>query len=405
MNRVKEAIDGSGPRIIDTSSGRQDGLTKCPACGSAEARYDIPARALVCDYCRHQWNEPNAERSFGLDSAIDQLQGSTYASATADIRDDVDVMTLKCQGCGAEVMIPVAEQLQARCHWCRQTLSVNTQIPNGAIPDAILPFTLTRDQAIEKIRQFAADRRTFANARFTAEFVPENVIGVYIPYMVVDGNLHTELRGRGEVTTRQYTVRRKVGDDYITETRYDADVYAVTRAFDLLVDDLTIESASRYDARQNQSATNNILQAVQPYDTENAVAYNSNYLKGFNTEKRDLNITDLDDRVEDKFLAVARQKVLPTISSYDRGVRWEEEGVAVKGSRWVAVAVPVWLYSYADSAQGPGGLVHYIAVNGRTGATMGSVPVSHPKIAAAACALGGLAFVITAAVGWFSLLM
>lgn len=397
---AQKALDDAGNRVIDTSSGKADGLDKCPKCGSTDIHYSITAKALVCGYCRNQWNEDVAEQAFGLDSAIEELRGHTLASGTGDIREDLTTVTLKCQGCGAEVVIRVDEQLQSRCHWCRQTLSINTQIPNGAVPDAVLPFQLTREQAIDRINEFVGSRRAFAHARFKSEFVPDNVMGVYIPYMVVDGNLHAVLQGTGEVTTRQYTVRRKVGDNYVSETYYDADVYDVRRAFDLLVDDLTVESSSRYDARDNTRSTNNILNAVQPYDTAAAVAYNSNYLRGFTSERRDLNIRDVDDSVEEKFLSIARAKARPTISRYDRGVRWEHEGVAVHGTRWVAVYVPVWLYSYADSAKGGGSLVHYIAVNGRNGNTMGSVPVSHPKIFALSCFLGTIATAIAAAIGW-----
>ena len=393
---------GPQNRIIDTSSGRDDGLDKCPTCGGTDITYSLTAKALVCAYCRHEWNEVNAEEAFGLNTSIADLHGHTLASGTADVREDLTMMTLKCQGCGAEVVINVNQELQARCHWCRQTLSVNSQIPNGAVPDAVLPFQLTREEAIAQISAFADKRKAFAQGRFKSEFVPENVMGVYIPYLVVDGSMHAQLGGRGEVTTRQYTVRTGSGKNTRSETYYDADVYSVQRAFDLLVDDLTVESAQRFDARDNSHATNNILNAVQPYDTENAVAYNSNYLKNFTSERRDLNVRDVDDEVEEKFLSIARAKATPTIGRYDRGVRWEQEGVAVRGTRWVSVNVPVWLYSYADSAVGDG-LVHYIAVNGRNGNTMGSVPVSHPKIFAVSCFAGSIAAVIGAVVGfgWF----
>ena len=73
------------------------------------------------------------------------------------------------------------------------------------------------------------------------------------------------------------------------------------------------------------------------------------------------------------------------MSRYDRGVRWEEESLDVHGTRWVAMYLPVWLYSY----QQPGsGMLHYIAVNGRTGETMGSVPVQQWKMLLAALATG-----------------
>ena len=403
---AEAAMRHSSNRIIDTSSDADDGLNKCPRCGSAEIQYSLTEKALVCSYCRHTWNEEIAEEAFGLGSSIAELRGHTMASGTQDVREDLTTVTLKCQGCGAEIVINVEQQMQARCHWCRQTLSINSQIPNGAVPDAVLPFHLTREEAIERIDAFAGKRRTFAHAKFKEEFVPENVMGVYIPYLVVDGNLHAVLQGTGEVTTRQYTVRRKVGEDrYVTETYYDADVYSVQRAFDLLVDDLTVESAQRFDIKDNSQATNNILNAVQPYDTENAVAYNSNYLKNFTSERRDLNIRDVDDEVENRFLSIARAKATPTIARYDRGVRWQNEGVAVHGTRWVSVYVPVWLYSYADSAQGEDSLTHYIAVNARNGNTMGSVPVSHPKIFAVSCAAGTIAAIVAGVAGFAYYLM
>ena len=49
--------------------------------------------------------------------------------------------------------------------------------------------------------------------------------------------------------------------------------------------------------------------------------------------------------------------------------------------------LPVWLYSYYHVDRGKG-MVHYIAVNGRTGETMGSVPVSRGRLLAAALTVG-----------------
>src|SRR5690625_6175916 len=120
-------------------------------------------------------------------------------------------------------------------------------------------------------------------------------------------------------TIRKYPVTLGIGKNHRTETYYDADVFSIRLTFDLLVDDLAVESAERYDAKDNSQATNNILNAVQPYDTANAVAYNSNYLRNFTSERRDLNVHDVDDRVEEKFLSIARAKVRPTIGRYDRG--------------------------------------------------------------------------------------
>jgi hypothetical protein len=74
------------------------------------------------------------------------------------------------------------------------------------------------------------------------------------------------------------------------------------------------------------------------------------------------------------------------VSRYDRGVRWEQEGIDVRGTRWVAMYLPVWLYSYQQPTGA--GLLHYIAVNGRTGETMGSVPVQQWKLLLTALTVG-----------------
>ena len=138
--------------------------------------------------------------------------------------------------------------------------------------------------------------------------------------------------------------------------------------------------------------TNNVLNAILPFDTKNAVAYNSNYLAGFTSERRDLDIDDIDDTVENNFLSIARSRADLMIRDYDRGVRWESEGLEIHGTRWVALYLPIWLYSYQDERNG---LIHYIAVNGRNGRTMGSVPVDKFKLFGCAAISAIATFAVT----------
>ncbi len=49
--------------------------------------------------------------------------------------------------------------MTARCHWCRHVFGVNEQISNGAVPDAVLPFHIKKDDAVARIRQFVDKRR------------------------------------------------------------------------------------------------------------------------------------------------------------------------------------------------------------------------------------------------------
>ena len=264
------------------------------------------------------------------------------------------------------MVVDTAHAMNARCHWCRHTLNVNQRTPNGAVPDAVLPFRLTHAEAVEKIREFASKRRLFAHPRFKKEFVPENVLGVYLPYLVIDARAEAAYVGEGEVQTRRWT--EKSGDN--TTTYYAADVYHVDRSVAFTVDDLTVEGAADR-ANFDGSTTNNIVNTILPFDTKNAVKWNSSYLVGFTSEKRDLDVDDLEPVLEDQLLSIGRSQVEGSLSQFDRGVRWEDEKVDVGGSRWVSMYLPVWLYSYYQENTK---MLHYIAVNARTGRDDGQRP-------------------------------
>jgi DNA-directed RNA polymerase subunit RPC12/RpoP len=369
-----------GPSIETVNESLADGVNRCPKCGSTDVRQRVSTGMLVCLFCRHEWQEARVEEEFGLGVGIDELEGTVVAGGAGEISSDEDVITLTCGGCGADVVVDTAHAMNARCHWCRHTLNVNQRTPNGAVPDAVLPFRLTHAEAVEKIREFASKRRLFAHPRFKKEFVPENVLGVYLPYLVIDARAEAAYVGTGEVQTRRWT--EKTGDS--TTTYYAADVYRVDRSVAFTVDDLTVEGAADR-ADFDGSTTNNIVNTVLPFDTKNAVKWNSSYLVGFTSEKRDLDVEDLEPVLEDQLLSIGRSQVEGSLSKFDRGVRWEGERVDVGGSRWVSMYLPVWIYSYYQENTK---MLHYIAVNARTGETMGSVPVSQWRLVAAALTVG-----------------
>ena len=382
---IRDELLAPDPVAIDTASEElKDGINRCPKCGASDIRHKPGSDLLICLYCRHEWQGTSAEEAFGLGEGIDELTGTVVASGARDIdADSSHLMSFKCTGCGAEVTVNTENAMTARCHWCRHAFGVNEQVANGAVPDAVLPFRIKKDDAVARIRQFVDKRRLFALKAFKEEFTPENVVGVYLPYMIVDGRVSARVSGQGEIETRRY----KRGSGKNEKTYYDADVYQVERALDFTVDDLTLESSSERGNLDTRANTNNIINTILPFDTKNAVKWNASYLSGYSSEKRDRDVAHLQPRLEDQLLSIARAQVRDSVRRYDRGVRWEEEGLAVHGTRWVSMYLPVWLYSYHQPGKN-GGMLHYIAVNGRTGETMGSVPVQQWKLITAALTVG-----------------
>lgn len=363
----------NGKKVINYNEDAKSGQTKCPKCGATDISLNTKTGKLRCNFCRHEFEATKIEPE---EKNLEELEGEVIGSGAQDIiADTKDIITFKCSSCGAEVVIDTASSTSARCHWCRNTLSVNEQIPNGAVPDTVLPFKISKDDAKKSIEEFVGKRKFYAHPKFRQEFSSENVMGVYLPYMIIDANAHVKLVGQGEHETRSYTVRR--GDS--EKTLYDADLYDVEREFDLTIDGLTVESSKDKLDTKSETKTTNIINSIMPFDTENCVKWDANYLVGYTSEKRDTNIDQLKGLVKDQSKDIARFAANKTLEKYDRGVRWDSESLDVKGQRWKSAYLPIWLYSYQQKI-GNDSLLHYVAVNARTKETMGSVPIHKPKL-------------------------
>ncbi len=381
------------PIIVQTDSGAKDGQNKCPKCGATDISLNSRTGLLRCNYCRYEFSP---EKLDGMVNDISMLQGEVMGSGTQDIvENSQNVVTLKCSSCGAEVVIDTSEATQARCHWCRNTLSINQQIPNGGVPDVVLPFRITKEEARNQIEGFVGKRKFFAHPTFRKEFTTDNIMGVYFPYMVVDVNSHAYFSGQGEHEVRNYVV----GSGNSRRTLYDADLYNVERDFDLTIKGLTVESNSDRLDQKSKEKTNNIINSIMPFDTDNCVKWNANYLKGYTSERRDTNVDQLRLLVYAQSKDVARFAANRTLKNYDRGVCWSKENLDVKGQQWKTAYLPVWLYSYLQ-VSGDKKKLHYVAVNARTKETMGSVPIHIPKLILMSILVEILAFILFWFVDW-----
>ena len=152
--------------VIKTDADAKDGQNKCPKCGATDISLNPKNGKLRCNFCRHEF-EP--EKLDAMEKDISKLEGEIVGSgATNIIADTNDMVTFKCSSCGAEVVVDTAKATQARCHWCRNTLSVNQQIPNGAVPDTVLPFSIPKKEAKEE-KSEVADLSKLTVAELKAE--------------------------------------------------------------------------------------------------------------------------------------------------------------------------------------------------------------------------------------------
>lgn len=334
------------------------GIRRCPHCGASDVSLDDRSGRLRCNVCRMVFDD---EALTNQDVPTDDLTGEhREAGASNIVKDDGEVLTYRCPSYGAQVVVAANEETSASCHWCRHVFSLEDKIKNGMVPDLVLPFNFARSAAIQKISQAINEKKDELDSAFLNKFKVDAIRGVYFPYFIVDLRAHSSMNGEAEQTIRQH------------DQGYEIARYQIVRSFDILVDDLTVESSSRRLNQDTLVNSNNIINAIMPFDTENAVAWNANYLRGFTSEKRDVNVDALKGIVALQAGDIARKKACETIAQYDRGVRWDKEHLSIKGTRWKAAYLPVWLYCYIDKTRTK--QIYYIAVNGRTGETSWCLP-------------------------------
>ncbi len=354
-----------------------NGVDRCRSCGSSDIGFD--GSWLVCHYCHTRWNTAVLADELHLSEGIENLVGNVALVGAQGI-DTSSLVTVVCDGCGAAVTINSATTLSATCHWCRSTLSLNHPVDNGAIPDAILPFYVTSQDAAQRIAQYVNGRRTYASPSFLRDCARVSVQAVYLPYLVVDGKVTVRLDGQAWIDKGQAQ-----GEGRLPHLAAE---FAVTREIDLLVDDLVVEARSTNSRLRAAKSATNIINAIQPFDVANAVRFDANYItEGVAFERRDMDVNAALSYACDGFATIARSEANPTITQYTGGVRWESEQIVIAGTRWVSMLLPVWLFAYPErTSAGP--MMHYIAVNGRTGETEGSIPLNAPRAAGASIALG-----------------
>lgn len=346
-------------RIITINKNAKNGQHVCPNCGASEILFDDKEKSLQCKYCGCLFKEKGED-----DNKIKSLKGVTKGKGSTNIDVNFNnIVTIKCEGCGAEVVINTEDNTVARCQWCRSVLALDDIVESGLNPDKILPFELSKEEALKKMKDYLkGDNGSYANINFKNNLSIDNIIGVYMPYLIVDVNAHVKLEGIGKHLTKNKNIEE----------------YKINREYDLYVDDLALESNSSRKNLENEKRADNIINAVMPFDTENALKFTSNYLIGYNAEKRDLNKEDLMDDFNKKISDISETLLKKDQIFYDKGVKWNNSKYDVVGSKWLSIYLPIWLYSYQEKGKN-GEYLHYIAVNGRTGKVIGSIPVDDNK--------------------------
>ena len=299
---------------------------------------------------------------------------------------DNTIRTLRCPSCETRFVAGQGHR-QMACPYCGHDLVDGGAADAGVLPEATLPFRVTREQALESLRDHCAKKR-YARRGFQPTVVRASA--AYVPFLLCD----VEVEGEAEtIVTCRYVHRIFGMRDYPR---------LITRCFRAHANGSgTIEGMHVCLSRH---ASDPRMRSVGPFDASDLERGRACVTDGVPVEvgERDaLNAQDGVLELAHTFLLLEEERSLRESVPSDRVLQqWEgrwgdrfcerewivgehnvtlgtvhDQGSRVRVARSRTVAAPVWLLSCSWR----GDDYHYV-VNGQSGACAGDLPTNEAAI-------------------------
>ncbi len=323
---------------------------KCSACGSNMV-FDPESQTLECPHC-------GTKESFGLDSVAreqDIMEGFEKSNQWSGSETSV----FECDNCSAKVVLSSGETAKS-CPFCGTAHVKKTEELAGLKPNAIIPFSITDEQALELSKAWAR-KRFFAPRSFKKNLSAGNVKGVYSPCFTFDSNTVSYYDGKiGRTHTRTVGSGKNRRTQTYVVWRHISGVY--NHAFD----DLLVTAGSKL----NQSK----LDKIAPFNTGVSKEYEKKYMLGFMAYHYDESLDDCWKSAKSTMDAKIRRGILSRYV-YDR-VAYLNVSTSHSEVKFKYVMLPVYVgnYNYKNK------LFNFF-VNGSSGKVHGKTPKSALKIA------------------------
>lgn len=351
---------------------------KCPCCG---APLVFGGESLHCDSCDNSFS---AETMQQMSEGMKQADGESrydwehYEPRSYEDTSEINLANYSCPSCGAE--ITGDDTLGATvCPYCGQSTVVKGQFEGTLRPDYIIPFKFDKKAAV------AAFEADFKNAPFLPdEFKSKKKIdemsGVYVPFWMFDCDCDAAITYNAE----RITTWSDANYNY-TKTDY----YKLFRMGSVGFANIPVDGSKKADDRY--------MEAVEPYNYDDAVDFDGSYLAGYLADKYDVSaeesIQRANERVKNSTVAAFDDTTGTYIAVYP-----EQTKVSFSNGKIRYSLLPVWMLhiKYLDK-------YYQFAINGQTGKVVGEYPVDKGKKWKYFAKIAGIAYAAAAAIAYLML--
>lgn len=280
----------------------------CPSCG-APAYYDIRKRMYKCSYCGN---------NVGIDAAKRQNKGFREISHKKIQKSlkDFELQRAVCTGCGAEIVFDTGDAV-ANCAFCGRSLVRKAFVNAENIPELIVPFSITNDEAKKILNDWCIKNKHKKEAKAISGKLAD-IKGFYLPYELVKGPV-------------KCSVFRIDGGSI-----YDCEGF---------IDEVFVNCSEQLD--------NRMLDAMEPYNLEELDEFDFSYIAGHQVKTSDIDGAELVRRIDIEVGEDYKPVIRKTLETKAVGVSAYAEDV---------LRMPVLLPVYYLAFDG-----YMAAVNGQTG--------------------------------------
>lgn len=231
--------------------------SKCPSCG-AEMVFSPDIKKLKCPFC--DTTKDIDLTKYGEELDFENLMNVNNNSWSKETN------VYQCKNCGVKQVVS-KDDIATKCPFCGTPNVVLTEDLVGLKPNAVVPFSITKDDAVVCVKKWGKNK-IFAPSSFKKNIVPEDVNGIYNPAFTFDSDTFSKYSGR---LGKYHVVTKRINGKTVQtrELRY----FNISGTFSFKFDDVLVEASNTIPQKY--------LNQIRPFDTNHSNSYDASFLLGF----------------------------------------------------------------------------------------------------------------------------
>jgi len=274
-----------------------------------------------------------------------------YSESYLMMPKEISGQTYICSSCGTTVSFEERET-KRRCPSCGDT-SLHYEKRSVYVPDAIVPFVISREKAIGIFRNWIASRK-FAPRDLKEMAKHGKISGLYIP-------------------TWNFGFRLMVDYSADVTRTFEHEESFYTKHF--YINNIEEKSYTNVLLSGNKRISNATLDEIEPFDISKMVPFSNEYVCGFSGLDTDVDIHKSFDAEVHKKEQSVEDKIRKDLKRSYEVIEKLDTHSQTKNETFSYAYVPVWANHFTYN-----GKQYHCYINGQTGKATGKAPKSIWKI-------------------------